>query len=56
MMSELLMLKGLLSDLPVEQQQKIKEITEEFKNKIKEEGENGLLAFTMAALELQEKA
>ena len=48
-----LLLKGFLSDLPSERQEKIKNLYQELKKQIEENGEDGLLAFTMTALEIQ---
>ena len=54
MSNELLLLKGLLSDLPSERQEKIKNMSQELKKQVAENGEDGFLAFTLAALEIQE--
>ena len=54
MSNELLLFKGLLSDLPSERQEKIKTMSQELKNQVAENGEDGVLAFTLAALEIQE--
>ena len=54
MSNELLRFKGLLFDLPSECQEKIKTMSQELKKQVAENGEDGVLAFTLAALEIQE--
>ena len=54
MSNELLLFKGLLFDLPSERQEKIKTMSQELKKQVAENGEDGVLAFTLAALEIQE--
>ncbi len=51
---DLLVLKGLISDMPEETQQQIMEFSETLRNLVLEKGKVGMIAYSLVGLELQE--
>ena len=54
-MSELLMLKGMISEMPKETQDKIKQAVQEIVATIEEFGEEGLIALALVGGEYESK-
>ena len=55
MNAQLLVLKGLISDMPEDDQIKIKEISDKIRTLVKENGDLGNVALGFVGLELQDE-
>lgn len=55
MNAQLLVLKGLISDMPEESQTKIKETADKIRILVKENGEEGSVAMAYVGLEMQDE-